>query len=390
VNHLTDHRSGLVVFADDWGRHPSSCQHLVRQLLGRYEVLWVNTIGTRAPKLNLATLRRGVEKLCDWIRPRRPAAWPRGLRVADPTMWPWCRTAFDRHVNRRLLTRQLAGAIRELPRPVVAVTTLPTVADLVGVLPVDRWIYYCVDDFSLWPGLDHAALRRGEEMLVARADVLIAVSETLQRKLHSAGRPSHLVTHGVDLDHWAGEDSHESLPAFEHLERPWIVFWGVVDRRLDTAFLARLGADLNRGTIVLVGPESDPDPTLASCPRVVRLPAMAYEQLPVLARRSNVLIMPYIDAGVTRAMQPLKMKEYMATGRPVVLRELPATRDWPDCADLTDSPEGFSHAVRLRLETGLPSDQKIARTRLADEGWAAKADLFAQLALLESGELVEC
>ena len=47
----------LVVFADDWGRHPSSCQHLVRQLVDDCDVVWINTIGTRRPELNMATLR---------------------------------------------------------------------------------------------------------------------------------------------------------------------------------------------------------------------------------------------------------------------------------------------------------------------------------------------
>jgi glycosyltransferase involved in cell wall biosynthesis len=389
VNHLTDHRAGLVVFADDWGRHPSSCQHLVRQLLDGYEVLWVNTIGTRAPKLNLATVRRGVEKLRDWTRLERPGVQPRGLNVANPTMWPWCRTVLDRYLNRRLLNRQLASAIRKLPRPVVAVTTLPIVADLVGVLPVDRWVYYCVDDFSLWPGLDHGALRRSEAKLIALADALIAVSETLRQKLEAAGRASHLLTHGVDLDQWVAHESREPFPELDRLERPWIVFWGVIDRRLDAAFLNRLSGDLDHGTIVLVGPESDPDPAIASCGRVVRMPPMAYERLPALAQLSDVLIMPYIDAGVTRAMQPLKMKEYIATGRPVVLRDLPATREWGDCVDLADSPESFSRAVRLRLETGMPADQRIARERLADESWAAKARQFEEMALAEdvSGQM---
>ena len=39
-------RRSLLAFADDWGRHPSSCQHLIGQILDRREVLWVNTIRT--------------------------------------------------------------------------------------------------------------------------------------------------------------------------------------------------------------------------------------------------------------------------------------------------------------------------------------------------------
>jgi hypothetical protein len=58
----------LLVFSDDWGRHPSSCQHLISHLLPTRQVVWVNTIGTRPPRLDLATVKRGFEKLRQWVR----------------------------------------------------------------------------------------------------------------------------------------------------------------------------------------------------------------------------------------------------------------------------------------------------------------------------------
>ena len=66
-----DNKRTLIVFADDWGRHPSSCQHLVRRLFDHYEVIWVNTIGTRRPKFDLYTFKRGIEKVSMWLRPKR-------------------------------------------------------------------------------------------------------------------------------------------------------------------------------------------------------------------------------------------------------------------------------------------------------------------------------
>jgi len=81
---------------------------------------------------------------------------------------------------------------------------------------------------------------------------------------------------------------------------------------------------------------------------------------------------------VTRAMQPLKLKEYLATGRPAVVRALPAVRPWADCLDAVDTPSDFAAAVRRRLVAGLPTDQRAARTRLAAEGWTAKAREFAR------------
>jgi glycosyltransferase involved in cell wall biosynthesis len=373
----------LLVFADDWGRHPSSCQHLVRQLLDRYEVHWVNTIGMRTPRLDWATLRRGLEKVGGWLR---RSATPHGeaapVHVANPRMWPWFRTAFDRRLNRLLLGRQLGALIRSLPEPPVVLTTLPIVADLVGVLPVRRWVYYCVDDFGQWPGLDHVPLRQMEELLVRRADVLIAVSDNLRDRLSKLGGNAHLLTHGVDLDFWQlPRDSETPLPALANLERPLVVFWGLLDPRMDVSLLQRLGEEMTAGTIVLVGPELDPDPALAACRRVVRLGSLPFEHLPQLAQQAAVLIMPYADLPATRAMQPLKLKEYLATGKPTVACDLPAVRSWADCLDIVDSPEAFAQAVRMRLAEGLPKQQRLARARLADESWSAKARLLERWAL---------
>src|SRR3984957_5853633 len=215
----------LLVFADDWGRHPSSCQHLIRRLLDRPPTLWVNTIGTRKPRLDLDTLRRGLEKLRHWTRrpSHKAATLPANLRVLNPRMWPSFDSRLARELNCRLLVPALGTAARELGDPPVAITTIPLVADLVGKLPVRRWVYYCVDDFSTWPGLDGGTLRSMEEELVKRADVVIAVSETLQDRLAGMGRQSHLLTHGVDTDFWAAPPASVTVSCLEGRERPLLV-----------------------------------------------------------------------------------------------------------------------------------------------------------------------
>ena len=89
--------------------------------------------------------------------------------------------------------------------------------------------------------------------------------------------------------------------------------------------------------------------------------------------------MPYIDAPVTRAMQPLKLKEYLATGKPVVVRDLPANREWADALDLAADPTEFAQAVIRRLSSGFAGQAIEARRRLASESWSAKAQRFSQI-----------
>ncbi|APZ93707.1 glycosyltransferase [Fuerstiella marisgermanici] len=378
--------ASLVVFSDDWGRHPSSCQHLIKQLLPSYKVLWVNTIGTRAPRLDMATLRRVTEKLKQWKSNRGEVASDLGgspqhgnLTVVNPRMWPWFTRSVDRKINASMLSRSLTPLIKALPQPVSAITTLPITSDLPGRLPVDHWLYYCVDDFGEWPGLDGNTLRDMDVQMIKKADSIVAVSEHLQKMIRGHGRESALLTHGVDLNFWKATSIAEAAPpAIGAFNGPLAVFWGVVDPRLDTPMLTTLSKRMKDGTIVLAGPQQNPDDAILKLPNVRAIGSQPFEDLPKIAQAADVLIMPYADLPVTRAMQPLKMKEYIATGKPVVTSNLPSVQEWRDCMDVAAIDTEFADAVLRRISEGLPTSQAQARQRLCHESWAAKAQTIEQ------------
>src|SRR3954469_10011367 len=160
-------RTSLIVFSDDWGRHPSSCQHLVSHLLDDFDVSWINTIGMRRPGLDLTTIHRGLEKMRHWAcRPKTVVrAYDRGPQVFNPPMWPSFHRRWERRLNRFLLKRCLRSNIAPSTHR-IALTTVPIVSDLIGQLPGTQWIYYCVDDFSQWPGLDRRTLQVMEADLI--------------------------------------------------------------------------------------------------------------------------------------------------------------------------------------------------------------------------------
>ena len=99
-------------------------------------------------------------------------------------------------LNRVLLRRALAGVLDGNPKPAAVITTVPITADLAASFPGVRWIYYCVDDFAEWPGLDGDTLRRMELDLLRHVATVICVSDVLKRRLAAAW---HL---GAPADPW--------------------------------------------------------------------------------------------------------------------------------------------------------------------------------------------
>lgn len=382
---MTDAETRLLVFSDDWGRHPSSCQHLVRRLLPRYPVVWVNTIGTRPPRLDRLTFRRGFEKLRAWSGGERRGAAGSAAnpRVLSPVHWPSFRSPASRRLNAALLRRALE---RALPAggATLGLTTVPIVADLPGRIRVERWVYYCVDDLAAWPGLDRQTLERMERDLLRRVDAVVAVSEVLVERMAALGREATLLTHGVDLELWR-RPAGPPPAAIADLQRPLVVFWGVVDRRLDAEWLERLAGRLGEGTVVLVGPPNNPDPRLDRLPRIARIGPVRYDELPALAREAAVFILPYADMPATRAIQPLKLKEYLATGKPVVTSPLPAVDDWRDACTVAGDAESFADAVLAHLAGGLPDGQLAARRGLEAESWEVKARALERVLLGAEG-----
>jgi hypothetical protein len=417
----------LVVFSDDWGRHPSSSQHLVAHLMRRgaaERVLWVNTIGTRRVRPTRADARRVAYRLQQTLRGRpKPSAEPTSNRpgpgVISPLMWPGFRAAWQRRLNARQIVRAVRRAIDapaqpgQAPPPArawVGLTTLPITADVIAPLRaagVDRWVYYCVDDFSVWPGLDGDVMDAMERELVGRVDATCAVSKTLVGRLDAMlsrgaaestaadaaprmpregeatrqhARSSRrqdggvkLLTHGVELEMWrrgdADSDLAQSLRA-RRGERPVCLFWGLIDDRFELDWLDRKHGEADW---VLVGPAQHSGAGWDALD-VTRHPARPHRELPAIAAAVDVLIMPYRDLPVTRAMQPLKLLEYLATDKPVVVRRLPATEAWADCCDVVETAEAFVRACRHRAATGLPETQRAARARrLPAESWSEKS-----------------
>jgi len=325
--------------------------------------------------LSVHDFKRAAEKLRAWTsKPKQDesedtaeAKLPENLTVHSPVHWPGFKNRFERNLNLALFMRSLKKVLHPDDPPTAVITTAAIPSDLAKARPDLNWVYYCVDDLSQWPGLDGESLLRLERDMLPHIKSFVSVSNNLQTRLGALGHDSTLITHGIDLEHWNIE--RRALGA----AKPVALYWGHADRRLDSQVCLALA---DRLRLRMVGPQTDVDPLLREHPDIDWTGSVDYAQLPDEAARADVLVMPYADLAVTRAMQPLKLKEYLATGLPVIATPLPATEPWADTLDLSADPAEFAKLTFVRARTELDAAQANARKRLQQEGWSSKAHAF--------------
>jgi glycosyltransferase involved in cell wall biosynthesis len=367
----------FVVFSDDWGRHPSSCQHLFRRIARRNRVLWVNTLGTRTPTLSRSDLARAAAKVREWIRPTPPVA-EEPVRVLRPLMTPFDRWRPLRAVNARLVRRAVtrAAALGGVRAPIV-VTTIPNAAGVVGRLGEASSVYYCVDEYSEWPGADRKAMLEMERELLARVDLVVTTSEALFESKSAKHPRVRLLPHGVDWERFRA-GAGRVPPELERLPRPRVGYPGLVDARLDVARIAALARAMPGASFVLLGPRQLGPGELDALSNVHFLPPVPYEDVPAVLAALDAAFLPYVLSELTARMNPLKLRELLAAGLPVVATPLPEIAREGAFVRLARDGDDWLTGLRAAIAEG--RSRAAARSEsVRGQSWEARAEELGRL-----------
>jgi glycosyltransferase involved in cell wall biosynthesis len=318
-------RPSLLVFGDDWARHPSSVQHLVKRLRPDYRILWVNSIGTRQVKANSITVRRALEKVNNWrqgLKQVSEAMW-----VIDLPMLPGTGRPLIRNINRCLVTSRLRSMLARLgmERPTV-LTTLPYMNWLIRDLPRAGLVYYCTDDYSHWPSADGPMLRQADRELAESADLILAASRLLHQRYEHTGR-CHYFPHGVDFEHFASvQAAKRPMPSNGERKTSRIGFFGLIYEKLDFELLTAVAQAFPHARLDMIGPVATCPEAFAQLPNVHFAGAKPYEELPRHLADLDVLLLPYVNDEMIRQSGPLKLRECLASGKPTVSIDVPDVR----------------------------------------------------------------
>jgi teichuronic acid biosynthesis glycosyltransferase TuaH len=340
----------LYVTHVDWGHIRQRPHHIASGLAAYYDVTVAAPI-SRKRSLQVANPDTGLRRI--------------GLLRAPGSY----RSAAALKLNNSLCAAQLRARIAGIP-DIVMVTSPECHSWVAPWIGNARLAYDCMDDaqaFDQDAGVRAIKLAL-EKTLLARANFIFASSARLRDLCIARGAEQNkltLIPNGWDAQTFPVRPTHE-LPASGPLA---LAYFGTIDRWLDHTALEETLRACPEVSIRLIGPNASgyvsPDARMAIEPPI------PHAVLAASIATSDMMLLPFVVTDLIRAVDPVKLYEYVALGKPIL------SAYWPELERFRgyvtfygDMPE-FVRRIATRSVPAPPSATERAAF-LAPHAWEAR------------------
>jgi glycosyltransferase involved in cell wall biosynthesis len=380
---------GVIWFGNvDWWYHNRghSSTRMATRIAAYVPTIWINSIGMRMPvpgKTEIAWKRytRKLKSIFKGLK-QDPAS---GMYVYTPWFVPrYSPRAIE--FNGMLLSMQVRSLIRRLniQRPSAGVS-MPTMTPAVERLPWVSVVFERCDDFTTLPEANAPIIADLERRLLQRSDHAVYVNDDLFEKERYSIADAQMISHGVDFDAFVQArpitgPKPPAPPEIRDLPRPIVGFYGGMDEyRMDVDLMVKIAKHIPTGTLLLVGPEQMDLSRIKAQPNVRHIGQVAPDRLPEIAGQFDVGVIPFLQNEFNRKCNPVKLKEYLAAGYPIVAMRLQSFDKYADLIYLADSHQEFLSGLDKAIADHDPLLVQRRRQAVSGDSWDKVAAKVARM-----------
>ena len=371
----------LIISTQDWDALPTRKHHWARKLASRgnrvvYVEQQMHILGW------LADIGNQYKRLWSWMN--GPRIVSEGLWIFTlPIVLPFFQVfRFVNSLNNSLLVPIISWALRSICFNInILWVYTPHAGSLVGRLGEEFVVYECVDDFTATRGLVRSStIGALEQDLLSMVDQVIDTHAGLQKAKSGISRRLALIPNGADLRHFAIAVHQDTVPPKEvsELPKPVIGFHGWIQYWIDFDLIAYAANKRPDWSFVFIGPIEP----LARVSKVRGLSnvhflgKMPYDNIPALISGFDVCINPFVIDKLSDTVSPIKLYEYLASGKPVVSVDMPAAREFADLISIVRTPDEFLAALEDQINQNEKAtvlhDVKARQKAVANYSWDAR------------------
>ena len=262
----------------------------------------------------------------------------------------------------------------------------PYFIDFVGKLGEKMVIAYFVDDSTaeIKDPAERQALQKKIRYLCKKADIVLTTSTALYNEMKHFNKNTFFVPNGVDANHFMKALLPETrIPdSIRNISKPIVGFMGIIDNRLDVPLMLKLAKNHPKWSIVFVGKVKKKYVNIAALKKLKNVHFLGMqkpEDLPAFIKAFDVCLIPYVDSQLTRNIYPLKLHEYLATGKPVVSTNMPELYPFKEVVRISKDYKEFEDNIIKSLKED-KEENKLKRIAIAKQNtWDNRIETISKI-----------
>ena len=359
-----------------WRRNQFVCAGLARRF-PEMKILFVEPprdVSHQIRKRNLAPLREKATR----VLPDFP-----NIIITRPLKLLPNALKFGQRINQLLARRHLRNEVRKLKmdKPLLWINPHGD-GYLAGQVGESAVIYDITDDWTQFgSAYERTTTTAQDEYLCQRADLTIVCSQSLLETREKRCRKILYLPNGVHLEHYQNLEQHTKFQ--NRWPAPVFGYTGTLHpERTDANLISDVARAFPEGSVVLVGPEHYDAATHEkwdSLGNFYRIGSVPYAEIPRYMAAFDVCIVPHCETAFTQSLNPIKLWEYLASGKPVASTNVAGFRDFPELCHIGSSKDNFLAACRAALSE--KNDEVRARQRreiAKDHSWDTRLDVLTE------------
>ncbi|MFE7060650.1 glycosyltransferase [Sutcliffiella sp. NPDC057660] len=282
-------------------------------------------------------------------------------------------------INQRIISQELKKQLKNYTYSKVDLYSfLPNSVDTLEYIDFDKIIYDCVDDHAAFTGLiNEDVVLKMEEELSKSSHALVATAKQLVEDRKNWGE-FHLVPNGTEYEHFQPAEKKGNLLCPHDLpdtNKPILGFVGGISDWIDLKSIEEVAKRMPEIQVIMIGPVDTDVENLKKLPNVTFLGPKQYTELPRYIQYFDVCLIPFKINKLTASVNPIKLYEYLSTGKPVVSTPLPEVVVYNDVVHIGNNVEELVQAIRISLtpeentEEKRNQRQQVAQENSWDSRW---------------------
>jgi glycosyltransferase involved in cell wall biosynthesis len=274
------------------------------------------------------------------------------------------------HLLQRRLEHARAILVRQGCTHIVLSIWTPQYSNVLPLVKHDMSMYHINDEYSY--ARVQQPISAEERVLMAGVDEVFIHSPVVMARKGALCSSATLTPNGVDFDAFAGErpmpDDLAAIPS------PRIGYSGFLKTQLDWELLFATAQQNPQWSFVFVGTALEQPGLATTIARLETLKNVHFlggkssRVLSAYPQHFDVCMLPYCVDDYTKYIDPLKLSEYMASGRPAVGTPILPLEDVSSLVALAGTPAEWRQAISSALLPGANTPEERAKR----QSWAKR------------------